>query len=146
MRAVTRGALSAFSITGLAAATLVGVPATANATPPSGVTGEILWQKTVGDTDIVYRKITIQPGGTTGWHFHDGNLIARVAEGTLDHFGSDCKSDGHYKKGSVFHEPDHQTHIGRNLTDKPIVLLVYYFNPKGAPLSEDAANPGCSFQ
>ena len=28
----------------------------------------------------------------------------------------------------------------------PVTLNVLYVNPAGSPLSEDAANPGCSFQ
>jgi hypothetical protein len=39
-------------------------------------------------------------------------------------------------------------HIGRNLGDVPVVLDVLYVLhvlPHGAPLSEDAADPGCDF-
>ncbi|GAA0581243.1 cupin domain-containing protein [Kribbella sandramycini] len=146
MRGVTRGALTAFSLSGLAAASLAVLPATAEATPPDGVTGKILYQRTVGDTDYVLREITILPGGTTGWHFHDGTLYAFVKAGKLDHFGSNCKSDGKYRTGDTFVEPSNQVHIGKNLGKTPIVLEVLYVNPHGAPLSEDAANPGCSFQ
>ncbi|WP_277877115.1 hypothetical protein [Kribbella rubisoli] len=39
--------------------------------------------------------------------------------------------------------PDHDS---RTLGSKPIVLEVLYVLPHGKPLSEDAPNPGCSFQ
>jgi oxalate decarboxylase/phosphoglucose isomerase-like protein (cupin superfamily) len=37
-------------------------------------------------------------------------------------------------------------HIGRNLGDVPLVLTVLYVLPHGAPFSQDAPNPGCSFE
>jgi len=148
MRGVTRGALSALATCGLAAASIAVVPAVADATPGSGVTGTILAQSTVGDTDYVLREITIQPGGTTGWHFHDGTLYAFVKSGTLTHSGHDCKTDGVYKTGAAFTEPSGagNVHVGRNLGTRPLVLDVLYVNPAGSPLSEDAPNPGCPFQ
>ncbi|TCC23102.1 cupin domain-containing protein [Kribbella speibonae] len=140
-----RGALAAVAAGGLA----IGLtPTAADATPGSGVTGTILSKTTLGRTDYVLREITIQPGGTTGWHFHDGTLYAFVKSGTLTHSKSDCTLDGVYRAGAAFTEPsgsDH-VHVGRNLGTKPLVLDVLYVLPTGSPLSEDAANPGCPFQ
>ncbi|GAA0463916.1 cupin [Paractinoplanes deccanensis] len=121
----------------------------AEATPPGpGVTGTILWQKTVGSTDYIYREIHLPAGQSTGWHTHDGNLYAVVKKGTLSHFDSDCESDGVYHKGSFVFEPAgaEHVHIGRNLGRTEVVLDVLYVLPHGAPLSEDAPNPGCDFQ
>ncbi|TCC24099.1 cupin domain-containing protein [Kribbella sindirgiensis] len=140
-----RGALAAVAAGGL----VIGLsPSAADATPGSGVTGTILSKTTVGRTDYVLREITIQPGGTTGWHFHDGTLYAFVKAGTLTHSNHDCTTDGIYKAGAAFTEPsgaDH-VHVGRNLGTKPLVLDVLYVLPTGSPLSEDAPNPGCPFQ
>ncbi|MEU4192117.1 cupin domain-containing protein [Kribbella sp. NPDC026611] len=145
MRGASRGALAVLA-TGVLAAGLM--PATASATPGSGVTGTILMQETVGGTDYVLREITIQPGGTTGWHFHDGTLYAFVKAGTLTHSDHDCTTDGVYRAGAAFTEPSgaNHVHLGRNLGSKPIVLEVLYVLPHGKPLSEDAPNPGCPFQ
>lgn len=118
------------------------------ATPPSGVTGTILSQTTVNGTDYILREITIEPNGTTGWHWHDGTLYALVRSGTLTHTMSDCTTTDVYHQGSVFIEQsgaDH-VHIGRNLGRTPVVLDVLYVDPAGKPFSEDAPNPGCSFQ
>ncbi|XVU28960.1 cupin domain-containing protein [Actinoplanes sp. CA-054009] len=121
----------------------------AQATPPGpGVTGTVLWQKTEGGTDYIYREIHLPAGQSTGWHSHDGNLYAVVKKGTLSHFDSGCESDGVYHQGSFVFEPqgaDH-VHIGRNLGRTEVVLDVLYVLPHGAPLSEDAPNPGCDFQ
>ncbi|GAA1125177.1 cupin domain-containing protein [Kribbella jejuensis] len=141
----TRGVLAAVAAGGLAIGL---VPSVADATPSSGVTATIISKSTIGRTDYVLREITIQPGGTTGWHFHDGTLYAFVKAGMLTHSGSNCKTDGVYRAGAAFTEPsgsDH-VHVGRNLGPKPLVLDVLYVLPTGSPLSEDAPNPGCPFQ
>lgn len=142
-RSVTRLALLAAGVLGLLA-----VPAAAQATPSSGVTGTIIFKTTIGNTDYILREITVVPGGTTGWHFHDGTLYAFVKQGTLTHSMSDCAVDAVYHPGATFVEPSGATHvhIGRNLGATPLVLDVLYVDPAGSPLSEDAPNPGCNFQ
>ncbi|MGW5724077.1 cupin domain-containing protein [Amycolatopsis sp. NPDC003865] len=132
----------------LLAATALAVtllPGTASATPGSGVTGTILAQKTIGHTDYTLREITVQPGGYTGWHFHDGTLYAYVKSGTLTHNLADCSIDGIFGAGRAFTEQPDQVHIGRNLGSTPLVLEVLYVLPAGSPLSEDAPDPGCGF-
>ena len=123
-------------------------PAVASATPSSGVSGVIISKTTVGGHDYILRRITIQPGGTTGWHWHDGTLYAYVEQGTLTHTDSDCTTTNTYDTGDAFIEPSgsNHVHIGRNLGTTPLVLDVLYVDPAGSPLSEDAPNPGCSFQ
>jgi hypothetical protein len=49
------------------------------------VTGTILSQKTIGHTDYIIREVVVQPGGSTGWHYHHGNLYAFEKSGTLTH-------------------------------------------------------------
>ncbi|MHA6760174.1 cupin domain-containing protein [Streptacidiphilus sp. PAMC 29251] len=120
----------------------------AEATPAGGVTARILWQHTAGGRDFVLREITIAPGGSTGWHFHDGTLFGVVQQGTLTHNAHDCSVDGVYHAGQPIQEPsgaDH-VHLGRNLGATPVVLDVLYVDPADSPLSEDAPNPGCDFQ
>ncbi len=131
----------------LTGAALVGVllaPGVAQATPPGpGVTGRVIAQTTVGDTDYVLREIVIPPGQDTGWHYHDGMVYGLVSEGTLSHFDSSCESDGVYPTGTTIAEdPDH-IHIGRNLGTSPLVIQALYVLPHGAPYSQDAARPNC---
>lgn len=131
----------------LAAACLAMLSATtAAATPPSGASGTILAETTVGSTEYILREVTIAPGGTTGWHYHDGTLYAAVREGTLTHYDSTCHVDGIYNPGNAFIEPagPNHVHLGRNQGATPLVLDVLYVLPAGDPLSEDAPNPGCS--
>jgi quercetin dioxygenase-like cupin family protein len=124
------------------------VPSVASATPAYGVTGVIISQVTTAGKDYILRQITIEPGGSTGWHYHDGTLYAVVERGTLTHTESDCKTTATYGEGAVFVEDSGagNVHIGRNLGSTPVVLDVLYVDPAGSPLAESVPNPGCSFQ
>ncbi|MEU3463195.1 cupin domain-containing protein [Streptomyces sp. NPDC006733] len=129
------------------------LPSAALATPGSGVTATVLAKgttaeglkiKTKGRTDVVVRTITIAPGGETGWHYHQGPLIAVVQAGTLTRTLADCSVE-RSSAGQSFVEPDgaRKVHNGRNLGTVPVVLYVTYLVPEGAALSVDAADPGC---
>jgi quercetin dioxygenase-like cupin family protein len=129
-------------------ATAVLTPGVANATPSSGVSATIISKTTIGGKDYILRQITVAPGGSTGWHWHDGTLYAYVQQGTLTHTEKDCTTTQVYSQGATFVEPTGaaNVHIGRNLGTTPVILDVLYVDPAGSPLSEDAPNPGCSFQ
>ncbi|MEC3954657.1 cupin domain-containing protein [Nocardia sp. CDC153] len=135
-------------MTGVASIALVGaVGATAHATPPEGVSAVILSQTTIGGTDYILREITVAPGGSTGWHYHDGTLYAYVRQGQISHYGSDCAIDQTGGPGAAFVERAGMgnIHLERNEGTEPQILDVLYVLPAGSPLSEDAPNPGCPF-
>ena len=136
------------SITTLASLALLGAIApTAHATPSEGITGVIISRTTIGDTDYVLREITIAPGGSTGWHYHDGTLYAVIRQGELSHYDSTCESDMTGGPGTPIVERSGpgNVHIERNLGTEPQILDVLYVLPAGSPLSVDAPNPGCPF-
>ena len=64
--------------------------ATAFATPPENADPVVISQATVDGVDYITREITIQPGGSTGWHYHDGRVFGVVREGTLTRTMADC--------------------------------------------------------
>jgi quercetin dioxygenase-like cupin family protein len=118
-----------------------------SATADRGITSTTIARSTQNNTDYITREITIMPGGSTGWHWHDGQLVGVVKQGTLTHNSSNCVVDGVYNANDPIIEPagpDH-VHIGRNLGTSPVILLVIYVDPVAKPLSEDAPNPGCDF-
>ncbi|MFF5662010.1 cupin domain-containing protein [Streptomyces griseofuscus] len=145
MRTAPRAAALIGAVT--AATVLTCRPAGATPAGP-GVTARTISERTVGNTDYTLREITVPPGQSTGWHYHDGPLYGVVRQGTLSHFDSACAPDGVYRAGAPIQEPagPGNVHIGRNLGDTPVVLDVLYVLPHGAPFSEDAPNPGCAFQ
>jgi len=131
----------------VAAATLsvsAGMLPTASATPSENADAVIISQATVNGMDYITREITIQPGGSTGWHYHDGRVFGVVREGTLTRTMKDCSVVVSPEGSAVTVDSgaDH-THIGRNLGPGPLVLWVDYIEPAGTPLAVDMPDPGC---
>ena len=131
----------------VAAATLpvsAGLLPTASATPSENADAVIISQATVNGMDYITREITIQPGGSTGWHYHDGRVFGVVREGTLTRTMKDCSVVVSPEGSAVTEDSgaDH-THIGRNLGPGPLVLWVDYIEPAGTPLAVDMPDPGC---
>lgn len=129
------------------------MPAAAQATPSSGVTAVTLAQGAIpavlepfvsGAGNFVVREITIAPGGSTGWHYHDGQVFGVVRAGTLTHPGPDCVPQI-YATGAFINEPAGaaNVHVGRNLGTSPLILDVVYLVPTDKPLFEDAPAPTC---
>jgi quercetin dioxygenase-like cupin family protein len=131
----------------VAVLSLITPPAWSVATPASGVNSNTLNQSSQDGRDFIIRESTIDPGGSTGWHFHDGTLLLAIKQGTVTHNAANCSVDGIYKPGDTFTEPagPEHVHIGRNLGATPVILEVIYVLPAGKPLEEDAPNPGCPF-
>src|SRR5512139_2439903 len=123
--------------TGVVATVLA--PGIAEATPSRGVSGRILAHETVNGRDFILREITIGPGGSTGWHYHLGEVYAWVQSGTLTHTAAVRCRTTVYRAGSRFDESIGRAHahVGRNLGRAPVVLLVLYVNPAGSALSQD---------
>ena len=127
----------------LPAATVLCAPA--SATPGVGIDAVTISQSTVNGVDYITKEITIQPGGNTGWHYHDGRVFGVVKEGTLTRTMADC-TDVVSPAGSAVTEDrgsDH-VHIGRNLGPDPVVLWIDYIEPVGTPPAVDVPSPGCA--
>ena len=138
-------------IAAAAAATLLAplspVTAIASATPTKGISSVVLSKQTVNGKDYIVSDITIAPGGSTGWHTHQGEIFGIVKSGTLTRNLADCSIESVSNPGDPITDPtgaDH-VHIGRNLGDTPVVLEVTYIDPAGAPTADSAPNPGCNF-
>ena len=118
--------------------------ATAAATPGVNADAVTIAQSTVDGIDYITKEITIQPGGSTGWHYHDGRVFGVVREGTLTRTMDDCSVVASPAGSAVTEDsgPDH-VHIGRNLGPQPLVLWVDYIEPAGTPLAVDVPDPGC---
>lgn len=149
-----QGILRRTLLVGACVAALGLVPAAAVATPGSGVSGTVVARGTSdgklkvkapkGRTEVTFRTITVEPGGSTGWHTHRGQLIAVVKSGTLTRTLSDCSVEA-TPAGTSFIEPSgvRHRHIGQNLGTEPVVLWVTYLLPEGSELSDDAEAVDC---
>jgi quercetin dioxygenase-like cupin family protein len=136
-----------------AAACLVVAATGASATPGSGITSTSLGRgrapggialSSRGATEVTMSEITIAPGGSTGWHYHDGQVLAIVKSGTLTRTLADCSTEV-TPAGESFVEPagPQSPHVGRNLGTEPVVLLVAYVVPAGDPLARDVPGARC---
>lgn len=130
-----------------AALGVVVAPGSASASPGEGVDAVTMSQASLNGKDYISKEITIAPGGTTGWHYHPGQLFGVVKAGTLTHYDSGCTIDGVYDAGDPITErsgPGY-VHEGRNEGAVPLVLWVLYIDPAGSPPAVDMPNPGCPF-
>jgi quercetin dioxygenase-like cupin family protein len=98
----------------------------------------------------VVQKITIAPGGHTGWHSHPGPVVVVITQGTMSFYDSEDPTCTvrHYTTGQAFVDSGQgHVHIARNEGSGNLVLLATYFDvPVGQHFRIDAPNPGtCAF-
>ena len=105
---------------------------------PSGLTREELGRGTAAadyqvgggaGTEVVVMRVTIEPGGASGWHTHPGPETAIVKAGTLTFFDSqdpECAAQTFSAGQAVVGTG--QAHMARNLGDVPVELLVSYYD------------------
>lgn len=115
----------------------------ASATPPSGVEVVTLSQNVVDGTEYSVTRITVAPGGGTGWHYHPGEVFGFISEGAMTHYEGGCTVDAVYSTGAPVKEgvgPGF-VHNGRNEGSTPLVMEVVYINPVGMPKSVEVPGP-----
>lgn len=141
---VMKGLQSWTTLPVLAAGLALAVPA--GATPDTGTTVETLSKNTVDGIEYTVARITVDPGGGTGWHYHPGEVFGVIRQGTMTHYDGGCVVDEVYNTGSAVAEGvgSAAVHDGRNDASIPLVMDVTYINPVGTPLSVDVPAPsGC---
>jgi mannose-6-phosphate isomerase-like protein (cupin superfamily) len=137
------------------------------ATPGSGISSELLGRGTLdpfridqppdflidseSEKDVAIRKVTIPPGGHSGWHSHPGLSFVIITEGQvkvtffteedgcIEHvFGPD-------EPEQAFFEAPNQVHIGRNEGKVDSVLYVTRLNiPVGGEITDSSpGDPDC---
>ena len=124
------------------------------ATPPSGLTQVLLARgNDVSDgtiplqfgTDIVMVQLTVEPGGSSGWHSHPGGAIIVVKQGSLTvhkAVGSQCQIET-YGAGQAFIErPGEVDQVTNNGTIPYILLVTFPRVPEGGSPRIDQPDPG----
>ena len=89
--------------------------------------------KTQGPRAMLVTSITVDPGGTFGWHTHPGPVLVAVSRGTLTLYrahGSDCVKSA-ASAGQAFVEPGGDVHLGRNEGSEPVELNAIFLAPVG---------------
>ena len=128
--------------------------AIALATPPSGLTNVLLARGTddadgtlplqIG-TDVAMAQITVQPGGSSGWHSHPGGAIIVVKEGTPTVYrsiGSQCQSTTYGPGHMFFERPGEVDDVLNSGTAQYVLLVTFPRVPQGASPRIDEPDPG----
>lgn len=66
---------------------------------------------------IVLARVTLDPGGTTGWHTHPGPVVVTLVEGQLDVVFSHTCTTHTYAAGEAFVDPGGHEEVARNPSD-----------------------------
>ena len=124
------------------------------ATPPSGLTqiplarGTNVSHGTIPlkfGTDVAMAQITVQPGGSSGWHAHPGGAIIVVKEGSLtvyESIGSQCHIET-YSAGDAFVElPGEVDQVVNNGTVPYVLYVTFPAVPRGESARTDVPDPG----
>jgi quercetin dioxygenase-like cupin family protein len=128
--------------------------ATSEATPPSGLTsvplarGSNTSDGTIplkAGTDVALAQITVNPGGSSGWHSHPGGAIVVVQQGSLTVYrsvGSECQTTT-YTAGQAFVErPGEVDQVINTGTDPYVLFVTFPRVPQGASARTDEPDPG----
>jgi quercetin dioxygenase-like cupin family protein len=124
------------------------------ATPPSGLVNVLLARGTDASegtlpiqmgTDVVMAQITVDPGGSSGWHSHPGGAIIVVKQGSPTVYraiGSQCQTTT-YGPGDAFIERPGEVDDVLNAAAAPYVLYVTFPRvPPGGAARIDEQDPG----
>ncbi|MFC8506966.1 cupin domain-containing protein [Streptomyces sp. NPDC057411] len=152
-RLITAGAAAAvalgvgFTSQPVASASATGdLPPVSSVTLSQGTTSAPFKIRADGNRKVLYRKAIVQPGASTGWHYHLGEEIAVINSGTFTRIdGSDCTAKA-YGPGESLVEPvgPDTVHMGINKGTEPVELYVVDIIPTTATGPTTAApDPGC---
>lgn len=153
-RTIAGAALGLAAFASLAAVCTTVAVAPSGATPPSGLTNVPLARGTDVShgtialqfgTDVAMAQITVNPGGSSGWHAHPGGAIIVVQQGALTvqgSLGSQCQT-ATYSAGQAFIERPGEVDDVFNTGTVPYVLFVTFPRvPQGDSTRIDKPDPG----
>jgi quercetin dioxygenase-like cupin family protein len=139
---------------GLAAVVTAMTLTSSAATPPVGLTniplarGANTSDGTIplkAGTDVAMAQITVNPGGSSGWHSHPGGAIIVVQQGSLtlyESVGDQCQTKT-YTAGQAFVERPGEVDQVINTGTVPYTLFVTFPRvPAGVSARTDEPDPG----
>jgi quercetin dioxygenase-like cupin family protein len=152
--------IAAIAILSLPAATLGAFPAWATPPSPSPIFQNVPLARGINVSagtiplqvgrDVAMAQITVQPGGSSGWHSHPGGAIIVVAEGdevtVYRSIGSQCQISM-YRAGQAFIErPGEVDDVVNTGTVQYVLYVTFPRVPPGDSARIDEPDPGtCDF-
>jgi len=152
------------AVVGVAVVALTGV---ALATPPAGFTTNLLARGSAGElrvkhdgirvssrhgvpADVAVATVTIEPGGSSGWHHHPGIVAVVVQSGTVTFYDESCRADIHHA-GETFIESSDSPGLAKNTGTGTAVVEATFIVPASTPPApptplriDDAQPKGCN--
>ncbi len=99
---------------------------------------------TAAERDVLAQRVTIAPGGDSGWHGHPGTVLVYVESGTLTFYDQNCAKQS-YTAGQGAIESANQRLLARNDSTSPVVLRAVLFNiPVSGAARIDGAAASCA--
>ena len=132
------------------AALVVLTAGVAVATPSRGYVARVIGSGTVESPSIqdadpttsLFVRVTLEPGGTTGWHSHPAHVFVLVRAGRVALFDGDSCTRTVYEEGEIFVETPGHVHKAKNVGDDPVLLIATFVGlPPDTPPTTDEANP-----
>jgi quercetin dioxygenase-like cupin family protein len=128
---------------------VVALAGAALATPPRGFTTNVLARGSAGElhakndgirlssrhgvsTDVAVATVTIDPGGSSGWHHHPGIVMVVVQSGTVTFYDKKCRANV-YQAGETFVEASDSPGLAKNTGTGTAVLQATFIVPASAP-------------
>lgn len=137
-------------IIGLAAAAVLVTGVAAVATPSRGFSAKLLGATSVDQisinvdepSNVVFARIKIEAGGTSGWHSHPSNLFVLVKRGRAVYVdGETCEREV-LRKGDVFVEtPGEVAKVVTNQRRPAVFIANFVGLPPDTPTLIDEPNP-----
>jgi quercetin dioxygenase-like cupin family protein len=145
---------------------LVALAGAALATPPAGFTTKLLARGSAGQlqakhdrirltsghgvsAEVAVATVTLDPGGSSGWHHHPGLVVVVVQSGTVTFYDEHCRADVH-QAGEAFIESSDSPGLAKNNGTGAAVVQATFFVPASTtpapptPLRIDDPQPkGC---
>jgi quercetin dioxygenase-like cupin family protein len=128
---------------------VVALGGAALATPPTGFTTNVLARGSAGElrtkhdgirlssrhgvsADVAVATVTIDPGGSSGWHHHPGVVAVVVQSGTVTFYDEHCRADVH-QAGETFIESSDSPGLAKNNGTGTAVVEATFIVPASTP-------------
>jgi quercetin dioxygenase-like cupin family protein len=128
---------------------VVALTGAALATPPTGFTTSVLARGKAAHlhakhdgirvssrhgvpADVAVATVTIDPGGSSGWHHHPGIVLVVVQSGTVTFYDQNCRPDVHHA-GETFIESSDSPGLAKNTGPGTAVVEATFIVPASTP-------------
>jgi quercetin dioxygenase-like cupin family protein len=119
------------------------------ATPGHGISAEVIATKTVqhlsiqadDPTTALVVRVTLEPGGTSGWHSHPATLAVAVRSGEITLVSDSCTRRTLHAGEMFLERPGVVHRIVNNGSSDTVLIATILGLPAGASPTTDEPNP-----